>query len=296
MRSKKIRMSSYVDRGNQLIANGKTPEAMKLVERGLQHYTEKIINAISPYAKSDAVLIVLVLRHLADEVERCNPGVKDLYVEELVERNPCLRIEQVKEEKKKKTAFTEIDVEKLRLHCISRRQSAIVEMFMSTGCRVSELVQMRVDDLKGDRIVVHGKGNKDRVVYLNAKAQMAVQQYLLERSDTNPYLFPKGKPVSVVRMKGKPALWYINPENVEKDGHTDKSCIESECRRLGRRAGVDRCHPHRFRRTCATFALRRGMPIEQVSKMLGHEEISTTQIYLDLSEEDLLQAHKKFVV
>ena len=75
----KERMSSYVDRGNKLIAEGKTPEAMKLIERGLQHYSEKVINAISPYAKADAGLIVLVLRHLADEVEKGNPGAKELY-------------------------------------------------------------------------------------------------------------------------------------------------------------------------------------------------------------------------
>lgn len=75
----KERMSSYVDRGNKLIANGRTPEAMKLIERGLQHYSEKIINAISPYTKADAGLIVLVLRHLADEVEKGNPGAKELY-------------------------------------------------------------------------------------------------------------------------------------------------------------------------------------------------------------------------
>lgn len=79
MAFRKERMSSYVDRGNKLIASGKTQDAMKLVERGLQHYSEKIINAISPYAKADAGLIVLVLRHLADEVERGNPGAKELY-------------------------------------------------------------------------------------------------------------------------------------------------------------------------------------------------------------------------
>lgn len=75
----KERMESYVNRGNKLIADGKTPEAMKLVERGLEHYSKKIINAISPYAKADAGLIVLVLRYLADEVEKRNPGAKELY-------------------------------------------------------------------------------------------------------------------------------------------------------------------------------------------------------------------------
>lgn len=94
----KERMSSYVDRGNQLIAAGKTKEAMKLVERGLQYYSEKIINAISPYAKADAGLIVLVLRHLADEVEKGNPGAKELYegMKKCVNAPALTEIEKVK--------------------------------------------------------------------------------------------------------------------------------------------------------------------------------------------------------
>ncbi|MBD5464125.1 MAG: hypothetical protein HDR24_13915 [Lachnospiraceae bacterium] len=94
----KERMSSYVDRGNKLIADGKTPEAMKLVERGLQHYSEKIINAISPYAKADAGLIVLVLRHIADEVEKGNPGAKELYegMKECVNTPSLTEIEKVR--------------------------------------------------------------------------------------------------------------------------------------------------------------------------------------------------------
>lgn len=94
----KERMSSYVDRGNQLISKGKTQEAMKLVERGLQYYSEKIINAISPYAKADAGLVVLVLRHLADEVERGNPGAKELYegMKKCVNAPPLTEIEKVK--------------------------------------------------------------------------------------------------------------------------------------------------------------------------------------------------------
>lgn len=94
----KQRMSSYVDRGNKLIADGKTPQAMKLVERGLQYYTENIINAISPYAKADAGLVVLVLRHLADEVEKGNPGAKELVegMKDIVIMPPLTEIEKVK--------------------------------------------------------------------------------------------------------------------------------------------------------------------------------------------------------
>lgn len=99
----KERMSSYVDRGNKLIADGKTPEAMKLVERGLQHYSEKIIDAISPYAKMDAGLIVLVLRHIADEVERGNPGAKELYegMKKIVNAPALSEIEKVREANKR---------------------------------------------------------------------------------------------------------------------------------------------------------------------------------------------------
>lgn len=94
----KERMSSYVDRGNQLISKGKTREAMKLVEKGLQYYSEKIVNAISPYAKADAGLVVLVLRHLADEVERGNPGAKELYegMKKCVNAPPLTEMEKVK--------------------------------------------------------------------------------------------------------------------------------------------------------------------------------------------------------
>ncbi|MCX4299484.1 MAG: hypothetical protein OSJ73_21115 [Lachnospiraceae bacterium] len=98
MAFQKERMSSYVDRGNKLIADGKMPEAMKLVEKGLQYYSEKIINAISPYAKADAGLIVLVLRHLADEVERGNSGAKELYegMKKCINAPSLTEIEKVK--------------------------------------------------------------------------------------------------------------------------------------------------------------------------------------------------------
>lgn len=103
MAFQKERMSSYVDRGNKLIADGKTLEAMKLVEKGLQYYSEKIINAISPYAKADAGLIVLVLRHLADEVERGNVGAKELYegMKKCVKAPSLTEIEKVKKANKR---------------------------------------------------------------------------------------------------------------------------------------------------------------------------------------------------
>lgn len=236
---------------------------------------------------------------MGNEVRVMSTFFAFLQNEEIVKRNPCKPIGPVKAQKQKKEAFSEMDVERIRGACRSKRETAIIELLLSTGCRVKELVGIEKNDAIGDKLVVHGKGKKDRTVYLNAKAQIAVANYLNERSDRNPYLFPKG--IWFSGMENRPDGfshfdWYKNPELITDNQPADIGSIESTVRAIGKRAGVDKCHPHRFRRTCATFALRRGMPIEQVSKMLGHEELTTTQIYLDLSEEELHQAHKKYVI
>ena len=223
-----------------------------------------------------------------------------LYTQELIQKNPILKVGKIKMQKIKKEAFTDMEVEKLRMVVEDERERAIVEFLLSTGCRVSELVNVKMTELEGDRVAVHGKGEKDRYVYLNARAQLALQQYMKERKDENIYLFPGG--TQAAKMKGrKPprfstVSWWKNPDNVQPQGHINTSTIEGMMRKLAKKAGVKQANPHKFRRTCATMALRKGMPIEQVSKMLGHEEISTTQIYLDLSEEDLAAAHKKYVI
>ena len=160
---------------------------------------------------------------------------------------------------------------------------------------------MRVDKITDNSIIVHGKGDKEREVFLNPKARLAVQRYIDERSDDNPYIFPKAKYAGDVKEMTRSvprklqAEWYKDPDLVG-EGHRDKSTIESDIRRLGKRAGVQNAHPHRFRRTGATMALLAGMPLTTVSKLLGHESIATTQIYLDISDKELQQAHEKFVI
>lgn len=205
--------------------------------------------------------------------------------EELLDRNPMRKVKKIKEKKEQKKAFTQMEVEKIRANCSNERESAIVEILISTGCRVSELCGIRIDEINGDSVIVHGKGDKDRTCYLTARAQLAIKEYLnsnycvKRRKLGSPYLF-MGK-----NFDGNE---YMHP--------IAAGSIESITRRLGKDAGVEKCYPHRFRRTCATMALNRGMPIEQVSMMLGHESIETTQIYLDLTEESLKSAHKKYVV
>ena len=220
-----------------------------------------------------------------------------LFNEEIIMRNPMNKIDAVKVQKQKKKAFTEMEIEKIREACRTSMETAMIECLLSTGCRVSEICNIQISEINEDKTIVHGKGNKDRVVYLNAKAQIAIAKYLGERSDSNPYLFPAGVWLAydaTKKTKQNP-FWYRDAELVG-GGKRDKSAFETSLRRLGKIAGVENVHPHRFRRTCATMALRRGMPLELVSKMLGHEQIATTQIYLDLSEHELEEAHKKYVV
>ena len=217
--------------------------------------------------------------------------------DELIARNPVLKTGKIKTPKKQKHAFTDEDIERMRISLNDWRQKAMFEMLLSTGCRVSELCNIKIDDIRDDSVYILGKGNKYRTVYINARAKLAVENYLRERKDTNPYLFAKAAYMACSRTEKetKQRTWYTHPELVSPDQPANASTIESIIRKLGRSAGVENAHPHRFRRTCATMALKRGMPIEMVSKMLGHENLSTTQIYLDLSEDDLRTAHKKYV-
>lgn len=303
-----------VDKNEYLI---KKYIASKMVEgktdRTIVHYQKTVSMVVDRIGKNvteittDDVRVYMARRKLKDKVSEVTIGnevrcISSFFTflqnEEIIRKNPCNAIQKIRPARRKKEAFTELDVEKIRGACRTNRETAIVELFLSTGCRVTELAEIKISDIEGDSLVVHGKGKKDRTVYLNAKAQIAIQKYLDERSDDNDYLIPNGiwlkkgeeRPIGQSR-----ADWYKNPELIGI-GRMDIASIEDIVRKIGKRAGVKKCHPHRFRRTCATFALRRGMPIEQVSKMLGHEDISTTQIYLDLSEEELHQAHKKYVI
>lgn len=283
-----------------------------LSERSLHYYTTTIrffLNYVHKSIKdvaSDDIRLYLAMRLKRDGVTDTTAGnelrnlrsfYNWLYTEELIKTNPISKIEAIKQKKVKKKAFTEYEIELIRNACRTSRETAIVEVLLSTGCRVNELANIKREEVKGDSILVHGKGDKDRIVYLNAKARMAIERYIKERNDESEYVFPKSavRVDSDIRIRTAKGVWYTNPDMVANEPAAISS-IESVVRKIGKRAGVEKVHPHRFRRTCATLALRRGMPIEQVSRMLGHEQISTTQIYLDLSERDLEQAHRKYVV
>lgn len=206
-----------------------------------------------------------------------------LTIEEYINVNPVKQFGVYKIKRTKKKAFTEYEIESMRENITDPKTKCIFEMLLSTGCRVSELAQIKKQEINGDEILVHGKGGKDRIVHMNAKAQKALETYLgikCSESKKSIWLFPKNEHKNTV----------TNPEE-----HINKSSIESRIRTLGSSVSVQ-AYPHKFRRTCATLALRRGMDLMYVSKMLGHDSVQTTQIYLDLDEETLKEQHKKFVI
>lgn len=289
------------------MVKGCSKRTIELYSKEIKKILEKIGKTVDDITADD-IRYYLALRQTRDKIKKVTADNELRYLrtfyqylirEELVTKNPTARVERIKCERVKKKAFTDIEVEKIRSMAKTNREKAIVEVLFSTGCRVTELVLMKISELDGNKITVHGKGSKDRTVYLNAKAELALKLYLQERKDDNPYIFCGSYSMSDSRgVAGRSVKkdWYKNPECVTKDTHLDKGTIEQYVRKIGKRAGVENVHPHRFRRTCATMALRRGMSLEQVSKMLGHEELSTTQIYLDQTEEELQAAHKKYVI
>lgn len=199
-----------------------------------------------------------------------------LHEEEYIEKNPMNKIKGIRVEKRIKKPFKDVELEKLRYAAADNvRLTALLEVLLSTGCRISEVSGMNRNDLEGDEIVVYGKGKKERTVYLNAKAKLALERYLSSRTDENEPMFV---------CKDKP------------HDRLQTSRMGKEIRELGRACGVNDTHPHRFRRTSATMALNRGMPIDQVQLMLGHESIETTTLYAISAQEAVKANHKKYVV
>lgn len=199
-----------------------------------------------------------------------------LFEEEYIQKNPMIKIKGIRVEKRIKKPFKDTEIEKLRFEAREDiRLSALLEVLLSTGCRISEVSGMNREDLENDEIIVYGKGKKERVVYLNAKAKLALERYLATRNDSNPAMFvAEDEPHERLLVSG----------------------MGTQIRELGRKCGVKDTHPHRFRRTAATMALNRGMPIEQVQLMLGHENIETTTLYAISAQETVKANHKKYMV
>ncbi len=202
------------------------------------------------------------------------------YNEGYIPDNPARNIAAIKYEEKPREALTQVELEYLRMACVTERERAIIEFLYSTGARVSELTTLKKSDVNWyeKSVRLFGKGWKHRVSFLNAKAEVALIKYLDSRDDNCEHLF--------VSMK-KPY------RNLSKDA------VEKIVRNIARRASNKvgkHITPHILRHTTATMALQSGMPIADISKLLGHESIDTTMIYAKSSLEDVRSGHKKHIV
>lgn len=212
-----------------------------------------------------------------DNMRRCFSNFFGwLHEEELIPRNPMRRIKRIKGARVIKEPFSDEQMEKLRMSCQEERDIALIEFLYASGVRVSEAVALNRDQINFSQkeCIVFGKGEKERTVYLNSKASLYLRAYLDSRTDDNPALF----------------VWLKKPhKRLSKEG------IENAVRRIGKLASVEKTHPHRFRRTMATNAINRGMPIQEVKELLGHEKIDTTMIYCNVLRDNVKLSHKKYI-
>ena len=196
--------------------------------------------------------------------------------EDLIRKSPVRRIRKVRAESLIKEVLTDENLEVLRDSCIEPRDLAMIDLLASTGIRVGELVKMNRQDIdfQERQCVVFGKGNKEREVYFNARAKIHLLNYLRDRTDDNPALFVSlHAPHSRLTIGG----------------------VESRLRAVGSRANIHHVHPHKFRRTMATMAIDKGMPIEQVQRLLGHVRVDTTLHYAQVNQNNVKLAHRKFI-
>ena len=196
--------------------------------------------------------------------------------EDYILKNPVRRIHKIKTRKVVKEVISDESFEILRDTCSNIRDLAMIELLASTGIRVGELVNLNIDDvLFNEReCVVLGKGDSERTVYFDAKTKIHLLNYLETRTDNNPALFVSfKKPYRRLGING----------------------VERRIRELGQEANIKKVHPHKFRRTMATNAIDKGMPIEQVQKLLGHVQIDTTMQYAMVNQNNVKIAHRKFI-
>lgn len=199
-----------------------------------------------------------------------------LEAEDFIYKSPVKRIKKIRTARPVKPIYSDEVLELLRDNCAEPRDLAIVDLLASAGIRVGELVKLdRADvDLESRECIVHGKGNKERKAYFDARTKVHLAAYLAARVDENAALFVSlNSPHRRLNISG----------------------VEMRLRELGRRLGLPKVHPHKFRRTLATKAIDKGMPIEQVQVLLGHSKIDTTLCYAMVDQENVKQSHRRYI-
>ena len=234
--------------------------------------TETLRNYLSNYKNNSTAGMVTI-----DNIRRTlSSFFAWLENEDYIVKSPVRRIHKVKATKKVKETLTDENLEKLRDTCSNVRDLAILELLISTGMRVGELTRLNISDINFQErsCIVLGKGNSEREVYFSAKNKMYIKKYLETRTDNNEALF-----VSLIKPYNRLGI----------------SGIEILIRNLGKDANINKVHPHKFRRTMATMAIDKGMPVEQVQKLLGHIKIDTTMEYAMVNQNNVKNSHRKYI-
>lgn len=260
-------------------------------ERTIQYYQVTVEHLLSQIETSVRKLTTEEIRaYLADyqKINSCSNVTVDnirrnissffswLEEEDYILKSPMRRIHKIKTKTVVKSVITDEGIEKLRDNCKEIRDLAMIDLLYSTGIRVGELVNLNIDDidLEGRECVVYGKGDKERRVYFDAKAKVHLKEYISGREDQNSALFVTlDAPYDRLKISG----------------------VEIRLRQLGRKLDLERIHPHKFRRTMATRAIDKGMPIEQVQKILGHSQIDTTMQYAMVNQTNVKNSHQKYM-
>ena len=234
--------------------------------------TEDLRNYLNEYQQSSSVSKVTM-----DNVRRIlSTFFSWLEDEDYILKSPVRRIHKVKTGKTVKETYSDESLELMRDHCDNTRDLAIIDLLSSTGIRVGELVKLNIQDVdfENRECIVFGKGNKQRRVYFDARTKIHLQKYLSQRQDSNEALFVSlSKPNERLLISG----------------------VEIRLRKIGRELNLHKVHPHKFRRTLATMAIDKGMPIEQVQQLLGHQSIDTTLQYAMVNQANVKNSCKKFI-
>ena len=243
------------------------------IETGVRKIsTEEIREYLSNYQKRNSCSNVTI-----DNIRRnISSFFSWLEEEDYILKSPMRRIHKIRTKTVVKSVITDEGIEKLRDNCKEKRDLAIIDLLYSTGIRVGELVNLNIEDidLEGRECIVYGKGDKERRVYFDAKAKVHLKEYIDARTDNNEALFVTlDEPHNRLKISG----------------------VEIRLRKLGRMLDLDRIHPHKFRRSMATRAIDKGMPIEQVQKILGHSQIDTTMQYAMVNQSNVKTSHQKYM-
>ena len=260
-------------------------------EKTIRYYDSTIRNVLTSIGKEVKSVTTDDLRVYLDEYQKRSNASKVtidnirrilssffawLEDENYIDKSPVRRIHKVKTCKTVKETYSDEALELMRDHCDGIRDLAIIDMLASTGIRVGELVKLNRSDVdfENRECVVLGKGNKQRRVYFDARAKIHLQKYLRSRTDSNEALF-----VSLQHPHNRLLI----------------SGVEIRLRELGRKLDLCKVHPHKFRRTLATMAIDKGMPIEQVQQLLGHQSVDTTLHYAMVNQNNVKLSHRRFI-